>query len=165
MLAILLTTACTGSPYDAAKPSSERQHPQQAPTGASSAPAFVPAAPGDVTRLVHTAVQQARGDGQRILVYVGASWCEPCRRFHDAVERGQLDEALAGVRFVEFDADVDNERLHAAGYGGRLIPRFAVPGPDGRGAGLQIEGGVKGDGAVEHIMKRLRPLLERTSAG
>jgi len=36
---------------------------------------------------------------------------------------------------------------------------FAKPGPDGRGTGRQIEGSVKGDGAVNEIVPRLRSLL------
>jgi hypothetical protein len=75
------------------------------------------------------------------------------------VEAGQLDEPLAGVRFLEFDADADAERLVNAGYDGRLIPRFAMPGSDGRFGGKKIEGGIKGSGSVEHIMRRLEPML------
>src|SRR5690606_5597206 len=35
-------------------------------------------------------VSRARAAGERALVYVGASWCEPCERFHEAVEAGEL---------------------------------------------------------------------------
>ncbi len=94
-----------------------------------------------------------------LIVYVGASWCGPCQAFHAALERGDLDESLAGVTFLEYDADRDSARLEDAGYGGRLIPRFALPGGDGQFAGQKIEGGIKGDGAVEHIMKRLQPMI------
>ena len=52
-------------------------------------------------------------------MYVGAPWCEPCRRFHEAVTKGLLDEQFGDLRFVEFDLDKDGERLQAAG--GHLI--------------------------------------------
>jgi hypothetical protein len=38
-----------------------------------------------------------------------------------------------------------------------------VPQADGRGSADRIEGGVKGSGAVEHIMRRLGPLLATTA--
>ncbi|HEY6729159.1 MAG TPA: thioredoxin family protein, partial [Polyangiaceae bacterium] len=66
-------------------------------------------------------MSSARAAGERVLVYVGASWCEPCERFHDAVEAGELDAMLAGTRFVEFDADRHTEALGAAGYAFRMI--------------------------------------------
>lgn len=109
-------------------------------------------------------MKSAAADEQRLVVYVGAVWCEPCQAFHHAVERGELDLALAGVRFLEFDSDHDGGRLQAANYGGRYIPRFVVPQPDGSGSAQRIEGGIKGEGAVSHLMKRLTPLLARSDA-
>lgn len=103
----------------------------------------------------------AAGDDRQVLVYVGAEWCEPCQHFHHAVEAGELDQRLPGVRFVEFDSDHDRERLVESNYDGQLIPRFVVPDAEGRGSDQRIEGGIKGDGAVEHIMARLAPLLGR----
>lgn len=122
-------------------------------------PDFVSAGAGDVDTVVREALTAATAEQRRLVVYVGATWCEPCQAFHQAVERGELDEALAGVRFLEFDSDHDGGRLETAGYGGRLIPRFVVPLADGRGSKDRIEGGIKGDGAVAHIMRRLGPLL------
>jgi hypothetical protein len=115
---------------------------------------FVPAPPGDVAPLVQ---QQLRHG--RILVYVGAGWCEPCRRFHEAASAGKLDAELGGLRLYEFDYDRDEPRLRAAGYVSQLIPLFAVPGADGRASGRQIEGSIKGDGAVAQILPRLKALL------
>jgi len=105
--------------------------------------------------------------GQRnVLVYVGASWCEPCKRFHQAVEKGELDEILRGTRIVEFDLDVDRDALQAAGYASRLIPLFAVPRDDGTASERRIEGSVKGEGAVEKdLVPRLRALLAGRASG
>lgn len=153
----LLLLGCTGKP-----PESKPAPAQAAAAAASSKPRFVPTTEtGDVAEQVKTVVG-ASGD-ETVVVYVGASWCEPCQTFHAALERGELDASLAGVKFMEFDSDRDNARLEAAGYGGRLIPRFAMPGPDGRFGGKKIEGGIKGDGAVDHILKRLLPMLEGAS--
>lgn len=102
--------------------------------------------------------ERERGEGT-LVVSVGASWCEPCRVFHEAVQSGRLDQRLAGVRFLEFDIDRDRERLEVAGYRSRFVPLFALPDAEGRASGKQIDGGIKGPQAVEHIMARLGPLL------
>lgn len=128
-------------------------------TPSGTRPEFVPAGAGELDTVVRQALTAATAEQRRLMVYVGATWCEPCQAFHHAVERGELDDALAGVRFLELDSDHDGGRLQAAGYGGRLIPRFVVPLTDGRGSEDRIEGGIKGDGAVAHIMRRLGPLL------
>ena len=127
------------------------------PAKALERPVLIAApAEGEVAAIVQAELARARGP---LVVYVGATWCDPCRVFHDALVAGQLDRELAGVRFVEFDMDRDKERLAAAGYVSRLIPLLALPGPDGRASGRQIEGGIKGPGAATHILARLVPLL------
>lgn len=106
-------------------------------------------------------VEEADASGQRVLVYVGATWCEPCQRFHKALESGQLDESLAGTKFVEFDADRDREELRAAGYASKYIPLFSVPDQSGHASGRAIEGSVKGDSAVrDNLVPRLLALLD-----
>lgn len=157
-LAALLTqlVGCVGAPYEAPPAAAAAR----TATGVTK-PEFVAVAAVDtaVDAMVRDAKAKADAESRRLVVYVGATWCEPCQRFHDAVERGELDVALAGVRFLEFDADRHGAALDAAGYGGELIPRFAVPGADGRGSDAKIEGSVKGEAAVAQIMRRLEKLL------
>jgi thiol-disulfide isomerase/thioredoxin len=115
---------------------------------------------GDVAPLVKAELATARSAQRTLLVYVGASWCEPCRRFHDAAASGALDDRFGNLRLLVFDADRDGERLMASGYGMSMIPMFAIPRDDGSPSGRQIEGGIKGDGAVAEIAPRLRALLD-----
>lgn len=114
-------------------------------------------ATGDVAQIVRD--ELARTD-QRLVVYVGASWCEPCQRFHDAAARGELNAQLGGTRFLVFDRDRDQAALEAAGYRSAYIPLFALPNPDGTASGRGTEGGIKGDGAVGQLTPRLRALLD-----
>ena len=104
--------------------------------------------------------------GRRVLVYVGASWCEPCQRFHDAVASGGLDAdpRFGELRLVEFDLDHDADRLREAGYAARLIPLLAVPLADGRASGKQMEGSIKGEGAVAQMAPRLSALLREAAS-
>lgn len=121
---------------------------------------FLAAPPsGEVAPIVNREQERAAREGRKVLVYVGATWCEPCQRFHHAAQSGKLDAAFPGLRFVEFDSDRDGERLASAGYVSRFIPLFARPGSDGRASGRQIEGSIKGEGAVDEIAPRLRQLL------
>jgi hypothetical protein len=123
---------------------------------------WVPAlADGDVAEIVQREVARAGNDGHRLLVYVGAVWCEPCQRFHQAAQKGELDAAFPGLRLLEFDLDRDRDRLNQAGYKGKMIPLFALPRADGTASGEQIEGSVKGDRAVDNISPRLRALLDK----
>jgi thiol-disulfide isomerase/thioredoxin len=112
-------------------------------------------------QFVQQHVEEADASGMRVLVYVGATWCEPCQRFHKALESGQLDDALAGTKFIEFDADKDRSELLAAGYGSKFIPLFSVPDQSGHASGRAIEGSIKADSAVrEYLVPRLLALLD-----
>jgi hypothetical protein len=122
---------------------------------------FRAAPAGDVVAGVAREYQTATKERRPLLVYVGASWCEPCQRFHRAVAEGKLDASFPGLRLLEFDLDRDRERLAAAGYASRLIPLLAQPGPDGRATGKQMEGSIKGDGAVAQMVPRLAELLRK----
>ena len=125
---------------------------------------FIVAAEGDVAARVKDELTRARTQGRKLVVYVGATWCEPCRRFHDAASKGAFDARLPRVRFLEFDLDRDKERLAEAGYVSEYIPLFALPSDDGRASGKQIAGSVKGAGAPDEIAPRLDALLSQSSA-
>jgi thiol-disulfide isomerase/thioredoxin len=120
---------------------------------------LVAAAAGDVPTVVKRELARAAADRRQLLVYVGARWCEPCRRFHKAAAEHALDRDFPSLRLLEFDDDRDAARLASGGYASKFIPLFARPGADGRGSGRQIEGSVKGDAAVTEIVPRLRTLL------
>lgn len=117
--------------------------------------------PGDVAAVVRTARAEAQAHGRTLLVYIGATWCEPCQHFHHAAERGELDASFPKLTLLTFDADRDGDRLRAASYAPGYIPYFGWPGPDGRGTGNGIEGSVKGEGAVDNIAPRLHELIAK----
>ncbi len=105
-------------------------------------------------------VETADAAHLRVLVYVGATWCEPCQRFHKAVQDGELNGALNGLRFLEFDQDRDANALKVAGYSYQYIPVLALPDPDGRNHGRMITGSIKGPDAVQRdLVPRLQALL------
>jgi len=155
------TVACNGHRDERSAPTKtssaaglarSRAKPQLTHRGQPQAP---------LEQFVQQHVEEADASGMRVLVYVGATWCPPCQRFHKALESGQLDEALAGTKFIEFDSDRDASELRAAGYGSKFIPLFSVPDQSGHASGRAIEGSVEGDGAVrEDLVPRLLALLD-----
>jgi hypothetical protein len=125
-------------------------------------PSFLryPGQAGAIEPWVQQQVELADAAHLRVLVYVGASWCEPCQHFHQAVERGELNGPLNGLRFLEFDQDRDASALKVAGYLYQYIPVLALPDPDGRNHGRMISGSIKGPRAVqENLVPRLQALL------
>jgi thiol-disulfide isomerase/thioredoxin len=143
----------------APKPAPLPAAPPARPTGHK--PAFLHAPAGEVADLSRTEVATAKKDGRALVVYVGATWCEPCQRFHKAVEAGLLDQDFPDVTFLEFDLDDDRDRLAAAGYTPAMIPLFALPGENGRYSGSSFEGSIKGPGAIGDLKPKLLKLLGR----
>lgn len=121
-----------------------------------------PAELADGRAWVRSELERAAKEQRKLVIYVGASWCEPCVRFHDAVLSGALDGELAGVRFLELDADRHERILGEAelGCASRMIPLFARPTAEGRCGAPRVEGAIKGEGAVGFILPRLRELLK-----
>ena len=143
----------------------QRDDTQPAPTTTTTAAPggkleLIEAPPIPVAPYIADEVARAKRDGARVIVYEGATWCEPCVRFHRAAEAGELDAEFARVRFLVFDADRDGEALDLAGYKSDYIPLFAIPRADGTARGPAIQGGTKGDRAVREIAPRLRALLD-----
>ncbi len=95
---------------------------------------------GDLFATIRAARLRAVEAKRVLVVYVGASWCPPCKRFHDAVRNHSLDEKLAGFDFLYLDMDVVKDKIVEAGYASRYIPFFALPRSDGkRGDSFEIK--------------------------
>ncbi len=154
--AVLCSPGCERSKSDKA-PAARR--PPAARRAATTPPSMIHVGPGPLAPLIAAELRRAAPDMAIVLVYVGASWCEPCRHFKRAFEAGELDATLPDLRLIALDEDDDADRLAAAGYSGSMIPRFVVPGPDGRASGLRIEGSIKGPDAPAEILPRLRQLI------
>lgn len=172
-LSVLALSACQGRQTEQQPAKNSAAAERAAALGAASvsAPAVAKSrakpelahrsTPAPLQQFVQQHVEEADASGKRVLVYVGATWCEPCQRFHRALESGQLDQDLAGTKFLEFDADRDRAELREAGYASQYIPLFSVPDQSGHASGRAIEGSIKGDSAVrENLVPRLLALLD-----
>lgn len=163
-VALLCLTACSDPP----SPGAASSAPPRAEVRSQAKPSLFEVPDGIADGAAYMRGQaskldaEARATGERkiALVYVGAPWCEPCVRFHDAVRAGQLDAELAGAVLFEFDHDRDAAALQAMDCTSRLIPLFAVPDAEGHCSAKRTEGGIKGDGAVAFMTPKIRALLE-----
>jgi thiol-disulfide isomerase/thioredoxin len=167
VLAIALSSAAcqSGKSPEAAREPAKRTADERAQR---LRPVFVRGPTGGAPIAPYVADQLAKGKAAHrgLLVYVGATWCEPCQRFHQAVQAGELDDLLAGVRLIEFDLDEDRQALTDAGYSSRLIPLFAFPNDDGTASSRRIEGSIKGPDAVDkNLAPRLAALLRGQLGG
>jgi hypothetical protein len=169
LVALAALVACSHDPESTKQRASASSNTNPTPSaagtpnaGSSAPPTFVryPGQAGAIEPWVQEQVELAEAAHTRVLVYVGATWCEPCQRFHEAVQRGELNGTLNGLRFLEFDQDHDAAALKTAGYQYQYIPVLALPDPDGRNHGRMISGSIKGPRAVqENLVPRLQALL------
>jgi thiol-disulfide isomerase/thioredoxin len=114
----------------------------------------VASADSDGVSLVRTERLKAKAEGRVLVVYAGATWCEPCKRFKEEVHSGRLDGKLPHITLLTFDADRDVDRLSAAGYRFSFIPFVALPGPDGHPSDVQEARG-KGGNAWHELVAKL----------
>src|SRR5436309_159966 len=112
----------------------------------------------DVATLVRDTA--ARIAPRRLIVYVGATWCEPCQQIHAAIIAHKLDAEFPDLTLLVFDQDRDGDALARAGYTSELIPLFALPGPDGRASGKKESGGKHDIDNVPLLTGKLHRLLD-----
>lgn len=127
---------------------------ESARAGAEGVKVVVAAQDADALSVVRTERLQAKADGRVLVVYAGAGWCEPCRRFKSAIQSGSLDDKVAKTTLLVFDADRDTERLAAAGYRFQFIPYVALPGADGHPTD-SVEARAKGSESWRELIAKL----------
>lgn len=165
-----LAPNAAASPTEAAPPAAAIPGPPAAQQRAAGGPRKVATSPstksqivsglaaGPAAQVIADEVALANGAG-KCIVYVGAPWCQPCQRFKRALLAGELDAELINVRFLEFDADLDKQRLADAGYKFQLVPFFGRPGFDGRATSRTTSGVPAKDSPMAPLAKRVAALL------
>jgi len=119
-----------------------------------------PAGTADVAALVHDKLAEMQAAHRRLVVYVGAAWCEPCQQIHTAIASHRLDADFPDLTLLAFDLDRDGPALERAGYSSELIPLFAIPGADGHAGPKREFGGKKDIDNVPLLMGKLHRLLD-----
>jgi thiol-disulfide isomerase/thioredoxin len=158
--AVLLTVCAAGCESSSSPPTASSAMPVPALRNAQVQIVPVPPDTADARSLIRAEADRARREGRVLIVYVGAPWCEPCQRFHQAAAAGELNQRFPTLRLLEFDRDMHEAALADAGCLSRMIPLFARPTSDGRcSPDRRVEGGIKGEGAVAFIVPRLEQMM------
>lgn len=158
------STPATGSSGATATPPSSTDPPPHTPDPprkpGEGIRLMTAAADGDALSTIRTARLQAKSEGRVLIVYVSATWCEPCRRMKDEIHVGHLDAQLGKTTLLAFDADKDGDRLASAGYKFGFIPFVALPGADGHPSdSLEAKG--KGSNAWRELLGKLEEWQKR----
>lgn len=161
LVVALIIAACNPTPKEVAKVEPSASIVTAQATG-SGTPAksggkikLVPAEQdSDALSLIRTERLKAKADGRVLVVYVSATWCEPCKKMKEEIDAGRLDDRLGKTTLLAFDADKDIDRLGAAGYTFKFVPYVALPGADGRPAETQEATG-KGSSAWKELLGKL----------
>ena len=119
-----------------------------------------PAGTSDVAALVRQTMERVEASHRRLVVYVGATWCEPCQQIHAAAVAHRLDGEFPDLSLLEFDLDRDEAALTQAGYTSKLIPLFVVPNSDGTAGPHRISGGVHDGDNVKLLSAELHRMLD-----
>ena len=136
---------------------------QPLPHGPSKGPEWVVIENvSNVAKAVLKEMQQATKDGKKLVVYVGARWCKPCKDFDTAAKQPDFGSEIDHIRLMKFDWDRHQTALNRANYGSQYLPLFVLPGPDGKGSKERFFGGrFKGKAGVADLKKRLAELVAK----
>jgi thiol-disulfide isomerase/thioredoxin len=162
LILALVLLACNPTPKEAAKAEPTSSTTSTSTASGSAGPVkagdkirVIPAAQdSDALSLIRTERLRAKAEGRVLVVYVSATWCDPCKKLKEEIEAGRLDDRYGKTTLLAFDADKDIDRLGSAGYTFKFVPYVALPGPDGRPADTQEATG-KGSNAWKELLGKL----------
>jgi len=103
---------------------------------------------GDATAAVRKSAKTAKGVP---VVYVGATWCGPCKVYKASLDDPRMVQAHRPVHIIELDADKHTEALSAVGIQPNGVPHWEMVDPSGKSVGKHIDGGAWGDNTVENM--------------
>jgi thiol-disulfide isomerase/thioredoxin len=115
---------------------------------------------GDLAPLLREQVSLARDRKLRPFVEFYADWCKPCRDLSALMEDARMREALRSTYIIKINVDDWQDKLRGTGFVPREIPVFYALDADGRPAGRQILGYVRGVNAPEKLIPRLSAFFQ-----
>ncbi len=107
----------------------------------------------DVVRVAARFAAEAVAAGETPVIYVGATWCQPCLLYKKSLDDPRMKAAHEGVRVLEADADLHD--LSALGISPNGIPHWATVDASGVSDGRAIDGGAWGDNTPENMAPAL----------
>ena len=106
---------------------------------------------GDLPDELASGAAVAAREGNQAVLYVGATWCGPCKEYKAALTAPRLKAAHAGVRILEADLDADGAALEALGVEVQGVPHWQTLDLDGKPVEHAIDGGAWGENTPENM--------------
>ena len=107
---------------------------------------------------VRTAARSAKGVP---VVYVGATWCGPCKIYKGTINDPRMVRAHLPVHIIELDADRHPATLKELAIAPTGIPHWEMVDKTGTSSGKKIDGSAWDDNTVE----KMAPALTRFFTG
>jgi hypothetical protein len=106
---------------------------------------------------VKAEVAKAQAKKLTPIVYVGATWCDPCLALKKHRDDPKMVDAFEGTFVIEIDADDWNAASFGAlGYKTSVIPIFIAVDAEGKATGRTIDGGAWGDNIPQNMAPPLK---------
>ncbi len=120
----------------------------------------VPKGSGGLAAAIAREIAKKPSATAKPIVYLGASWCDPCA----AIKRFKTDprmlDAFQGTYVIELDVDDwKSEGLGALGYKTGTVPVFYAVDAAGKASGPTINGGAWGDNIPETMAPPLKKFV------
>jgi thiol-disulfide isomerase/thioredoxin len=101
---------------------------------------------GSLASAVKAEVAKAQATGKKPVVYIGATWCPPCKAIKKFKADKQMVTAFEGAHIIELDVDDWSAAdLAGLGYKANAVPVFIAVDKEGKAKGPTIDGGAWGD--------------------
>lgn len=149
MIALLLALGCASPPPPQAAPKPPI-HTSDLPDGS------------DVSAGLRGAVGEAERAGLKPVLYLGATWCQPCVAYERALFHPEMVAAHANVLLVKADFDRHGSALEAAGFVASGVPFWCHLDREGGNSGRCITGAAWGEDTPENMAPVLRPFFSDT---
>ena len=86
-------------------------------------------------------VREAAAEAKGVpVVYIGATWCGPCKQYKAALSDPRMVEAHTGAHIIELDADKHTKALKALQIQPRGVPHWEMVNQDATPIGRTIDG-------------------------
>lgn len=99
------------------------------------------------------------------VVYVGATWCGPCKVYKSTLTDPRMVAAHKGAHIIEVDLDVHPKALQSVGIQPAGVPHWEMLDSSGQRVGRTIDGGHWDDNTVENMAPALTQFFGVKSAG
>jgi TPR repeat protein len=144
----LCTAEASDKPPQAAAPVASAESTPTAPLRWRT----VHAGGASLAQKIKTEIAGSASSDSKVVVYVGATWCKPCRAFQRYRNDPRVVEALRGAVIIELDMDDwTTTDFKSLGYDVVGVPVFIAVDHDGRAKGPSITSSVWGDDVPENM--------------